>query len=240
MKYKLIGVVLWTAVLGALYLVYQDRQSKLAASDSDLGMTPSNVSIPAPAMALAEFDLVNTQGEKVTRDDVLGKPAVFAFVFSRCTSTCPPIMMRTKELHDKLGDADVRFFTVTIDPEFDTVKHFAKFADTYSPDPERWQFLTGSKETIHDMISNGFRQVVAEVFGEDRKPGAEFTHTNRVVLVNADGIPVKTYLILNDGDRAKLLRVLQGKAPFPQPATGDEAVTLTRGDGTTENLSAGP
>ena len=220
--------------------MYQDRQSKLVASDSDLGVTPSNVSIPAPAMALAEFDLVNTQGEKVTRDDVLGKPAVFAFVFTRCTTTCPPIMMRTKELHDKLGDADVRFFTVTIDPEVDTVAHFGKFSEIYSPDPERWQFLTGSKETIHDMIANGFHQVVAEVFGEDRKPGAEFTHTNRVVLVNADGIPVETYLILNDGDRAKLLRVLQGKAPFPQPATGDEAVTLTRGDGTTENLSAGP
>jgi cytochrome oxidase Cu insertion factor (SCO1/SenC/PrrC family) len=203
-------------------------------------VTPSNVSIPAPAMALAEFDLVNVQGEKVTRDDVLGKPAVFAFVFSRCTSTCPPIMLETQRLHNKLADADVRFFTVTIDPEFDTVEHFGNFVDTYSPNPDRWQCLTGSKETIHNMIKHGFRQVVEEVFGKDRKPGAEFTHTNRVVLVNADGIPVETYLILNDGDRAKLLRVLQGKDPFPQPPTGTESVTITRGDGTTQDLSAGP
>lgn len=240
MNTRIVGLLLWIAVGVSLFLVYKNRKGPsnkpVAKQPSAAAVTKSTVSIPQPPMTLGDFSLTNTNGETVTKADIIGQPAVFAFVFSRCTSTCPPIMLETKKLHDKVADTNVRFFTVTVDPEYDTVQHFAKFADTYSPDPKRWQFLTGSKQQIHDMITRGFHQVVQEVFGDDVRPGFEFTHTNRVVLINAEGVPVKTFLILNDGDRAKLTNILLGKAPFPTPKTGNEPVVLTTG-GKSEDLS---
>ena len=56
-----------------------------------------------------------------------------------------------------------------------------------------------------------------EVFGENRKPGFEVAHTNRVVLVNRDGEPVETFLAVEPAEMAKLRRILEGKSPFPKP-----------------------
>ncbi len=236
MKLKVVGLLLWIAVGIAIFFMYRNRRFETDPAPANPS-GPTVVSIPQPSMRLGDFELTNTLGEKVTRADVIGKPAVFAFVFTRCTSTCPPIMLETKRLHDQLADSDVRFFTITVDPEHDTAEHFGKFADTYSPDPERWQFLTGSKEAIHNMIVGGFQLTMEEMFGKDRKPGFEVTHTNRVVLVNAAGSPVKSFLILNDADRADLVRILEGKSPFPEPPDPQAAVTITRGD-KTDDLSS--
>ena len=237
MSQKAIGAVLWLAVIIAIVALYQTRkQVNEAAESAESESGAAEVIMPQKPMVLGDFELTNTRGETVTKADVLGKPAIFAFIFTRCTSTCPPIVMEMKKLHDKFADTDVRLFTVTIDPEFDTVEQLGKFADIYEPDLGRWQFLTGDKAAIHDMITSGFNLFVEELFGKEAKPGFEFAHTNRVVLIDAQGRPVKTYLILNEIDRAALYRVLRGKDPFPEPLTGQ--VTLRRGNGETENLSA--
>lgn len=189
-------------------------------------------------MKLVDFELTNSEGEKVTKADIVGKPAVFAFIFTRCISTCPPITMEMKKMHDKFKDSDVRFFCVSVDPDYDTPEHLSKFAEIYQPDPKRWQFLTGSKKQVHDMIVGGFELVIKEAFGENVRPGYEVTHTNRVVLVNADGYPVDSYLVLNEIDRAKLYKILDGRKPFPQPPKPGQVATLKRSNGETESLSA--
>ena len=244
MNHKFVGTVLWACVGCALLTTglfgtgcaRQPNSEQTQQSDEGPGGT-TTVTIPAPKMELAEFELTNTKGEPITKADVIGQPTVFSFVFSRCITTCRPITMEVKKLHDKLADSDVRFVSVTVDPDYDTVEQFGEFADVYAPDYERWQFLTGSKEAIYNMIREGFQLQVKEMFGEDAKPGFEVLHTNRVVLVNADGVPVQSYLILNDADRADLTRVLQGKKEFPQPPSGNEGITMTRG-GEVEDLSA--
>lgn len=244
MNHRLVGAVLWICVGCALLTVVLLRGSGRRESgqpddgkhaDGKHADETTTVTIPTPAMTLSDFELTNTQGEPVRKEDITGQPTVFSFVFSRCISTCRPITMEMKKLHDKLGDTDTRFVSVTVDPDYDTVKQFGEFADIYAPEYDRWQFLTGSKEAIYNMIRGGFQLQVKEMFGADAKPGFEVLHTNRVVLVNPDGVPVKSYLILNDADRADLTRVLQGKKEFPQPPSGNEAITIQR-DGESETL----
>ncbi len=251
-SFRVMGLVLWGLVGVALIATYVVRNQTDARSDvSPASAEPEDPTAPqtespsAPPqvtihknMQLVDFELTNSRGETVTKADVVGKPAVFAFIFTRCISTCPPITLEMKKLHDKFKDSDVRFFCVTVDPDFDTVEHFANWSENYAPDRSRWQFLTGSKKQIHDMIVGGFELVIKEAFGENVRPGYEVTHTNRVVLVSAEGYPVESYLILNDIDRAKLYRVLEGRAPFPEPQKPGDVATLTRSNGETESLSA--
>lgn len=249
MNLKVVGIFLWAAVAIGLFSLYQSRKKvgqEVAESSSPKGAntvvlgddtTPTGrVVIPQKPMKLDNFSLTNIHGEEVTRADVVGQPAVFAFIFTRCSGTCPAIMLQTKKLHDTFAESDVRFFTVTMDPEFDTVEQLGKYADIYDPDHTRWQFLTGAKPEIDKLIREGFGLFVEEMFGEDVKPGFEFVHTDRVILVNAEGFPVKAYRILDDAQRALLRRVLEGKDKFPEP--GSSKVTLTRANGDTEDLSA--
>lgn len=239
------GAILWSLV--GLSLVLMLRQQNNASDDARPGEGKSNASgdggprtlvLPRAAMTLADFELTNIRGEKVTKKDVLGHPTVYGFIFSRCITTCRPITAKMKELHDAVGDTDARFVSVTIDPEYDTVEQFGRFSEIYDPDPQRWQFLTGDKAAIHSMIEDGFQLVVQEMFGAERKPGQEFTHTNRVALVNAEGIPVRTYLILNDGDFADLKKVLQGRKPMPEPPGAMDEPAVVGPDGSREPLSS--
>ena len=250
-NFRVIGLVLWGLVGVALIATYVVRNRNDAQSEpGSASPEPQDPAAPQPEfpstapqvtihknMQLVDFELTNSRGETVTKADVVGKPAVFAFIFTRCISTCPPITLEMKKLHDKFSDGDVRFFCITVDPDFDTVEHFANWSETYAPDRSRWQFLTGSKKQIHDMIVGGFELVIKEAFGENVRPGYEVTHTNRVVLVNPEGYPVESYLILNDIDRAKLYRVLEGRAPFPEPQKPGDVATLKRSNGETESLS---
>ncbi|MFK7819372.1 MAG: SCO family protein [Planctomycetaceae bacterium] len=250
MNHKVIGGILWVAVgigLVSLYLSQQKSTERTAGTDSnkadstvvlgDETTQSGKVVIPQKPMKLADFTLTNIHGEEFTKANVLGKPTVFAFIFSRCTGTCSEIMLQTKKLHDDLAEADVQFITVTMDPEFDTVEQLGKYADVYEPDHTRWHFLTGAKSEVDKVIREGFGLFVKEMFGEDVKPGFEFVHTDRVVLVNPEGYPVKTYRIRDDAQFALLRRVLEGKDDFPEPSTGE--VTLQRENGDLENLSAG-
>ena len=90
-------------------------------------------------------------------------------------------------------------------------------AGNFGADPQRWLFLTGSQEEIYKLISNGFRLYVKEMFGKERRPGFEIAHTNRVVLVNAKGTAVATFLATRDSDMVTLRRILEGKRPMPEP-----------------------
>ena len=257
MNQKAIGAVLWIAVFVAIGVLYQStrqasnaaqRKSGTADGSPDSSTTDSAssaeadpassgvVTIPRKPMKLSDFTLTNSEGREVTKADIIGKPAVFSFIFTCCADTCPAIMLNMKKVHDKVPDEDVRFFTITMDPERDDVEKMASYADIYDPDPERWQFLTGDKAVIHNMIMNDFNQMFKQLFGEEARPGFEFMHTNSVVLIDAEGRPVKTFPILDDVGRAKLVRVLNGKDPFPKPPSAE--FKLTRPDGKTEDLSA--
>ena len=135
-----------------------------------------------------------------------------------------------KKLHDRVGraSADVMFVTMTVDSAYDTAEILQRYSETYSPDRDRWKFLTGDMAAMHALIVNGFGIYVKENLGDDRRAGFEVAHSNRVVLVNEDGIPVGTWLGTVEGDMADLAKVLTGRKPFPEPGS---AVEMTDEDG---------
>lgn len=249
MNFKVAGLVLWIAVGAGLFMVYRSKnqlaeeQAKSptqadAAGDADGDASTPTVTISAPPMELKDFELTNVHtGETVRKEDIVGKPTVLLFVFSRCIETCRPMTLQMRNLHNKVTDPNIQFICVTVDPDYDTVEMFKKYADVYEPDTNRWIFLTGEKEMIYSMVRDGFKLPVAEMFGKDRRPGYEVSHTEKVVLLNGDGVPVETYAILKDVERVKLLRVLEGKKPMPKPRE-KQTVTIQYSDGEVEEITA--
>lgn len=234
----LAGLVLWGAVFGVLSYMYLRGQNVVDVPDSAENGTgestapiivdktnpdkasASTANISFPANPLPDFQLQNTEGGTLSLDDLKGKRWVASFVFSRCASTCPMITGAMMDLHNRVkGKADgVMFITITVDPKYDTAEVFQKYAENYRQgDSSRWKFLTGSQQEIYELIVNGFGLVVFENMGEKRVSGFEVAHTNRVVLVNEDSIPVGTFLGTRDEDMVKLRRILTGKSDFPKP-----------------------
>ena len=202
-----------------LQCVHAD-ETESSASENDPSEAPQrSVKLSFPARELPAFEFPECMGESLSLDDMAGKRWVASFVFTRCVTTCPAITLEMKKLHDRVAESapDVKFVTFTVDPNYDTEEILKTYSEAFSPDRERWKFVTGDQEKLYSLIVGGFGLYVSENLGEARLPGYEVAHSNRVVLVNEDGFPVGTFLATRPADMSKLRRILAGQDDFPEP-----------------------
>lgn len=135
------------------------------------------------------FTLVERSGRAVSRDDLAGQPWVADFIFTRCSGTCPALSARMADLRRRLRDAGLqgRLVSFSVDPDHDTPDVLRDYATRYAAD-DSWLFVTGDRGALYRLIGEGFRLSVAERSPEQARDGGELiTHSDRFVLVDADG-----------------------------------------------------
>lgn len=171
---------------------------------------------------IADFELTECRGRKVTKSDLLGQPWLAAFIFTRCAGPCPLVSAEMKKLQQATKDLPLRLVSFTVDPDTDTPDVLKFYADQLGADPERWWFLTGDKATIFNLVRGSFRMIVADA--ENPKPGFEVIHSIEIMHVNDEGVVVGRYNARNDVHMARLKNVLVGKM------TSEEAQRLNSAD----------
>lgn len=188
------------------------------SSDPDppvVPLDPDSSDEPWSPQVIGDFTLVDQDGNTVTAADLRGKPWVASFIFTRCAGACPLLAKKIYDLNKALKDVDVRFVTITVDPEHDTVERMKAYADIYDAHPPRWLFLTGEKDEVYELIRHGFKVAAWEQFGTARTPGYEFAHSLRLIHVGPDGQVLGSYGSADDSEVLKLERVLAGKMETP-------------------------
>lgn len=142
---------------------------------------------PPPVLGqVPAFDLVDHTGAHVTRETLLGRPWVADFVFTRCTAICPRMTERMTALaRSHRGDA-VRFVSVSVDPEHDTPEVLARYVSRFRPEPS-WHFLTGDLAAIRSLSIDGFKLAYERSDDPAIAAGEAVMHSNRFVLVDAEG-----------------------------------------------------
>lgn len=226
------GLVMWAFVGVAAFYVYgkKDQQTPAASQDDPtavvvnptgklpikiLGGDPASEQLAPPGWKPPIVDgwtLVNHLGEAVTPKTLNGKPYVATFIFTRCQTHCPDLVRRVYDLEQRLKDIDVRFVTVSVDPDYDTVEHLAKYAEIFTDNPDRWMFLTGEKEQILNLARFGSRQMRTEPLDPETFIGPQAAHSLRLMHVGADGRLIGSYHFQKEEDMLALRRVLEGKA----------------------------
>jgi protein SCO1/2/putative membrane protein len=158
-----------------------------------------------------DFSLTECHGQTVTKADLLGKPWVACFIFTRCAGAnfCPRVSEQMKLLQDRLNGVDVRLVTITVDPDRDTPEDLLRYSQQFNADPDKWWFLTGDKDTIYRLIRRSFRMLVGEA--PNPIPGFEVEHSLEIMHVDDKGIVRGRYNAQDDVAMAKLRRVLRGK-----------------------------
>jgi cytochrome oxidase Cu insertion factor (SCO1/SenC/PrrC family) len=132
------------------------------------------------------FSLTERCGATVTDKDLHGSVWIASFVFTRCTGPCPQVTATVRRLQEELKDVpQVKFVTFTVDPNRDDVSSLKEYAKHFQADEKRWLFLTGDEATIHKLMREQFKQAIEKKSGEV-KPGDEFGHSTRLILVDRD------------------------------------------------------
>jgi protein SCO1 len=130
-------------------------------------------STASPALAalddygrVPEFALVERSGRPVARGDLLGRVWVATFIYTECPDTCPTQSLELARLQTEFADAaDLRLVSITVDPEHDRPEVLARYAEGLGAHPERWLFLTGDRQEIYCLATQGFRLAVVDPAG---------------------------------------------------------------------------
>lgn len=142
--------------------------------------------------------LVNERGEAVRLDAMKGHVAVYNFIFTHCTGTCPIMTNNMRALTPLIDkDAPVRFVSISVDPARDTPAVLSRYAARVRND-SRWTFLTGRREAIVDLSVKGFKLTAG-----DPAPGGEpLLHDSRFAVADKQGV-IRGYYDATDANVAE-------------------------------------
>ena len=74
--------------------------------------------------------------------------------------------------------------SISVDPDHDTPAVLSDYARKFGALPDRWWFLTGDKNQIHDLVQRRFKLGLQEASPADKAAGSEaITHSDRLALV---------------------------------------------------------
>ncbi len=148
---------------------------------------------PTLNIEVEDFSLTNQNNKEVSLNDLKGKPWLAMFIFTNCTTVCPPMTFNMTEIQTALQDKDIKDYNIvafSVDPEVDTPEALTNYLNSYSvADKSKWQLLTGYKqEYIEQFARKSFNSLVKKSPNSD-----QVVHMSRFYLVNADGQVVKDY-----------------------------------------------
>jgi protein SCO1/2 len=125
------------------------------------------------------FELTSQAGQVFDSGVLEGKVWVADFIFTHCNGPCPRMSAQMRQVQDRLRDAsEVRFVSITVDPERDTPEVLARYAKRQGARDGIWFFLTGPREKLHELCRYQFK--LGNVDGT-------LEHSTRFVLVDQKG-----------------------------------------------------
>ncbi len=139
-----------------------------------------------------DFELVERSGRPVSRADLLGRPWIADFIFTRCQGQCLVMNAQGRDLRRDLPA--IKLVSFSVDPAHDTPDRLAEYAERWSAGPD-WLFLTGPAETMNRLTTGLHMNRIDE----------PMMHSTSFVLVDAGG-KVRGYYDANDPDRLETLR----------------------------------
>jgi len=151
---------------------------------------------------VADFRLINQNGEQITQANYQGKIYVADFFFTRCTTICPIMSTNMKMVQDAfLEDDSVMMISHSVTPVMDSVAVLKAYADKKGVLDSKWNLVTGPKPAIYDLARKSYFAVLDEGDGGVQ----DFIHTENFVLVD----PKKRIRGYYDGtDREDVLRLI--------------------------------
>jgi protein SCO1/2 len=136
--------------------------------------------------AAPHFTYATQNGDSFSSDDLKGHVYVADFIFTNCEGVCLNLSktMSLIQLNFK-DDRRVKLVSFTVDPDRDSIPVLREYADRYGAIDDKWYFLRGEKAEVWKMAQEGFK--IPVVYTPEGGTGNEFTHTEKLVLVDGDG-----------------------------------------------------
>ncbi|MDB4098428.1 SCO family protein [Polaribacter sp.] len=132
---------------------------------------------------IADFELTNQNGQKITNKNYKDKIYVADFFFTRCQTICINMAYNMGELQDFYkNDDDILFLSHSVTPIIDSVAALKEYADRKGVIDGKWNITTGAKKHIYELARKSYFAVLDEGNGDEN----DFIHTEQFVLVDKE------------------------------------------------------
>jgi protein SCO1 len=170
--------------------------------------TPAAVSEPVAdtarpnrKMVIPDVAVLDQDGNSLHfySDLIKDKTVAINFIFTNCTTICPPLAATfarvQKEMGDKVGK-DVHFISISVDPLTDTPERLKAWGAKFKAGPG-WTFVTGEKQEM-DKLLNALGAAVSK--REDHTPAVIIGNDSKDLWTRTYGLAKTSQIIgvIND------------------------------------------
>lgn len=132
-------------------MVLRFTEDKPAAEAPSTSTEPGAVS----SLRIPDVTVQDQNGKSLNfyTDLVKGKVVAINFIFTTCTTICPPLTATFRRVQQQLAaqKTPVQLISISVDPAVDTPERLNSFAAKFKPDPG-WTFVTGSASDINSLL----------------------------------------------------------------------------------------
>ena len=123
--------------------------------------TQTKTSDSALHFSIPDVQVYDQNGKqlKFNTDLIKGKTVAINFIFTTCTTICPPLTATFRRVQVEAGPS-VNLISVSVDPTTDTPERLKAYADKFKAGPG-WSFVTGNKADIDKLLA-AFGAAVAD------------------------------------------------------------------------------
>ncbi|MEX2219901.1 MAG: SCO family protein [Phycisphaerales bacterium] len=158
-------------------------------------ITPATSIQPEPRYAdltIPPFVLTDQDGRRVDEEMFQGRITVLDFIFTNCPFACPMMTLAMQDIAKALPHTQVRFVSISVDPQRDTPERLRQYATDRGIDLSRWSFLTGDFQTVKSIASGALMFALEEdparpIRLPDGTSMSNILHPTKLILIGPDG-----------------------------------------------------
>ena len=184
--YKYFGIVLLILSIIIISIFYSILKPKKvlpiyqpARVNSE--MVDSTIQHVSKYHKIADFSLINQNGETITQEDYKDKIYVADFFFTTCQTICPIMTDHMSQIQSEiLNDDDIMLLSHSVTPDIDSVAQLKQYALKKGVNDSKWNLVTGDKKHIYELARKSYLAVKDNGNGD----AYDMIHTENFMLVD--------------------------------------------------------
>jgi len=209
-KFRFLGIVLLGISAVIVYLFYnalkpQKTLPVYQPADFNPELVDDSVQFVRKYHTIADFSLVNQNGDTITQENYRDKIYVADFFFTTCPTICPIMTENMVTIQNEiLEDDEVLLLSHSVTPVIDSVPQLKKYALEKGVIDKKWNLVTGDKKQIYNLARKSYLAVKSDGDGGPY----DMIHTENFILVDKEKRIRGTYDGTNPEEIEKLLNDL--------------------------------
>lgn len=183
-KYFWIGFLILSAlIVSIIYSILKPTKVLPIYQPSKVNfeMVDSSIQHISKYHTIADFSLINQNGDIITQNDYKDKIYVADFFFTTCQSICPIMTDHMVQIQNAiLKDDEVMLLSHSVTPQIDSVAQLKKYAIRKGVNDKKWNLVTGDKKQIYQLARKSYLAVKTDGNGDQY----DMIHTENFMLID--------------------------------------------------------